>query len=73
MQPFALSNVIKEVAFRGVQMDVMVLQFWVALFQFFVGFAMLPLTSLPLLGGGEYTCPCRLGVAIYALNCLSLL
>ncbi|KAL8454980.1 hypothetical protein Emag_001183 [Eimeria magna] len=50
--PSSLSYVVKEVAFRGVQMNTSFLQFWVALFQFFVGFALLPLTSLPLLGSG---------------------
>ncbi|KAL8442372.1 hypothetical protein Emed_007311 [Eimeria media] len=48
--PSSLSYVVKEVAFRGVQMNTSFLQFWVALFQFFVGFVLLPLTSLPLLG-----------------------
>ncbi|CDJ42484.1 hypothetical protein, conserved [Eimeria tenella] len=48
--PSSLSYVVKEIAFRGVQMNTSFLQFWVALFQFFVGFVLLPLTSLPLLG-----------------------
>ncbi|KAL8440585.1 hypothetical protein Efla_006863 [Eimeria flavescens] len=48
--PSSLSYVVKEVAFRGVQMNTSFLQFWVALFQFVVGFVLLPLTSLPLLG-----------------------
>ena len=53
VQPSSLSYVVKEIAFRGVQMNTSFLQFWVALFQFFVGFALLPLTSLPLLGQGK--------------------
>ncbi|OEH78385.1 drug metabolite transporter superfamily related protein [Cyclospora cayetanensis] len=48
--PSSLSYVVKEIAFRGVQMNTSFLQFWVALFQFFVGFILLPVTSLPLLG-----------------------
>lgn len=48
--PSSLSYVVKEIAFRGVQMNTSFLQFWVALFQFFIGFVLLPLTSLPVLG-----------------------
>ena len=52
VQPSSVSYVVKEIAFRGMQMDTSFLQFWVALFQFFIGFAFLPVTSLPLLGRG---------------------
>lgn len=48
--PGSLSYVVKEIAIRGIRMNTSFLQFWVALFQFFIGFALLPLTSLPFLG-----------------------
>ncbi|PFH34337.1 transmembrane protein [Besnoitia besnoiti] len=48
--PAAVSCVFKEVAFRGVEMDVNFLQAWVALFQFVIGFLVLPLSALPMLG-----------------------
>ncbi|KYK65421.1 transmembrane protein [Toxoplasma gondii TgCatPRC2] len=48
--PTAVSCVYKEVAFRGVEMGTNYLQAWVALFQFLIGFLVLPLNALPVLG-----------------------
>jgi len=48
--PAAFSAVFKEVAFRDVEMNVNYMQFWVALWQFTIGFFLIPLQSLPLLG-----------------------
>jgi len=53
--PSALSSVFKEVAFRGYEgdLDVNVLQFWVAIFQTFMTIATLPLYTLPMLGAQQ--------------------
>eukprot|EP00429_Kryptoperidinium_foliaceum_P062615 CAMPEP_0176075630 /NCGR_PEP_ID=MMETSP0120_2-20121206/37802_1 /TAXON_ID=160619 /ORGANISM="Kryptoperidinium foliaceum, Strain CCMP 1326" /LENGTH=480 /DNA_ID=CAMNT_0017409337 /DNA_START=58 /DNA_END=1497 /DNA_ORIENTATION=+ len=50
--PSALSSVFKEVAFKGFDgdLDVNVLQFWVALFQFVTNFIAMPIYTLPVLG-----------------------
>nr|CEL70022.1 TPA: Putative chloroquine resistance transporter [Neospora caninum Liverpool] len=48
--PVAISCVYKEMAFRGVEMGANYLQAWVALFQFLIGFLILPLNALPVLG-----------------------
>jgi len=50
--PSALSSVYKEIAFRGFDgdLDVNVLQFWVAVFQVLVNFAAMPIYSLDVLG-----------------------
>uniref|UniRef100_A0A0G4F3Q0 EamA domain-containing protein n=1 Tax=Chromera velia CCMP2878 TaxID=1169474 RepID=A0A0G4F3Q0_9ALVE len=47
--PMALSSVFKEVAFRGVSLDVNLLQGWVAFWQVLIGFVLLPLNTLPFL------------------------
>jgi len=48
--PSAFSAVFKEVAFRDVEMNVNYMQFWVALWQFTIGFFLVPLQSLLILG-----------------------
>jgi len=50
--PSALSSVFKEVAFKGFDgdLDVNVLQFWVALFQCLANFAAMPIYTLRVLG-----------------------
>lgn len=45
--PYALSAVYKEVAFKNQKTDVMYLTQQVSIYQMLVGFAMLPLTSIP--------------------------
>eukprot|EP00915_Cephaloidophora_sp_WS-2016_P002594 GHVH01003480.1.p1 GENE.GHVH01003480.1~~GHVH01003480.1.p1 ORF type:complete len:652 (+),score=64.60 GHVH01003480.1:399-2354(+) len=48
--PAAFSALYKELAFNDVEMNVNYMQFWVALWQFIVGFLLTPMQSLPLLG-----------------------
>jgi len=50
--PQAVSTVFKEIAFRGYDgdLDVNVLQFWVAVFQVAVNFICMPVYTLPMLG-----------------------
>ncbi|CEM02178.1 unnamed protein product [Vitrella brassicaformis CCMP3155] len=48
--PTALSSVYKEVAFRDVDLDVNLLQYWVAAFQLLIGFLLVPINTLPMLG-----------------------
>jgi hypothetical protein len=42
-----MSGVYKEIAFKGADLDVYLVNAWVATFQTIIGFALLPLTSLP--------------------------
>lgn len=52
--PSALSSVYKEVAFRGFDdLDVNVLQFWVAVFQTFMTFVTMPIYTLKILGASQ--------------------
>lgn len=53
--PSALSSVFKEVAFRGFDgdLDVNVLQFWVAIFQMITNFIAMPIYNLKVLGAQQ--------------------
>jgi drug/metabolite transporter (DMT)-like permease len=48
--PGALSSIYKELAFADADVDANYLQYWVAIWQFFFGFALAPLNSLSFLG-----------------------
>lgn len=48
--PAALSSVYKEVTFNNIDIDVNYLQAWVAIWQVLVGFILLPLNTLKILG-----------------------
>lgn len=41
--PTAVSNVFKEIAFKGADLDIYLVNAWVATFQFFIGFPLLPI------------------------------
>jgi len=53
--PSAVSSVYKEVAFKGVDMDVNYLQAWVVWWQLLFGFALIPLNTLSILGRDRIT------------------
>ena len=44
--PTAFSNVFKEIAFKGADLDIYLVNAWVATFQFFIGFPLLPIGIL---------------------------
>lgn len=50
LQPNALSQIWKEIAFKDRELDVNYMQYWVAVFQVIVGFVIAPLNALPILG-----------------------
>jgi hypothetical protein len=72
--PAALSSVFKEVAFRGYDgdLDVNVLQFWVAVFQAFVTFAAMPIYSLSVLGPQQVPLSQMTSETINGARCLFL-
>lgn len=45
--PTAISNVYKEIAFKGTDLDIFLVNAWVATFQFIIGFPLLPISVLP--------------------------
>lgn len=45
-----MSQIWKEIAFKDRELDVNYMQYWVAVFQVIVGFAIAPLNALPFLG-----------------------
>lgn len=47
--PQAFSSIYKESAFGDINLDVNLLQFWVAVFQFLIGLVLVPLNALPFL------------------------
>lgn len=68
--PTALSSVYKEVAFSDVDLDVNYLQGWVALFQLLVGFFIVPLNTLSILGSQRITWSQMPAVLINGSKCL---
>jgi len=73
--PSALSSVFKEVAFRGFDgdLDVNVLQFWVASFQVIVNLMAMPVYTLKLLGAQQVPLHCMPGIGIGGSRCLFFL
>jgi hypothetical protein len=72
--------VYKEIAFKGADLDVNYLQFWVAVFQFFIGLALIPFNTFKFLGDDAvpwdqlpYTlsdgAKCLVGINTQVTNC----
>jgi len=75
MVPTALSSVFKEVAFKGFDgdLDVNVLQFWVALYQFVVNFLAMPIYAMSFLGPQQVPLQEMPDLSIGGSRCLFLL
>jgi len=73
--PSALSSVFKEVAFRGFDgdLDVNVLQFWVALFQVIVNVVAMPIYTLKMLGAQQVPIEKMPGLSYGGTRCLFFL
>eukprot|EP00434_Breviolum_minutum_P017478 symbB.v1.2.015427.t1/scaffold1143.1/size142617/2 len=70
--PQAVSTVFKEIAFRGYDgdLDVNVLQFWVAVFQVAVNFLCMPVYSLQMLGTQQVPLEEMPNIAVGGSKCL---
>lgn len=70
--PQALSTVFKEIAFRGFDgdLDVNVLQFWVAVFQVVVNFCGMPIYTLKVLGPQQVPLEEMSSIAVGGSRCL---